>query len=898
MLTMLRRMAARLRALVSRRHLDADFDEELAAHLTMATDDNIKKGLAPDEARRAALLRLGGQTSLGDQHRQARGIPVVEALLHDVRYALRTLRRDAALTMFAILIVGLGVGASTTIFSVFNAVLLRPLPFEEPGRVVWIANGTSENLSSQTVQVANLLDLQTQSQSLASVAGFSPFYGVGDIRLTGIGEPERLTGVPVTEDFFRLLGVQPHLGRFFTAEECRWNAPKAVVLSHAFWQRRFGADPGVIGRALTLDGMPTTVVGVLPPSFDFAATFTPGSRAELFVPFPLSPETNRRGNTLAVIGRLAPGVTVSTAQVEASLIGERIEGTLDEVHMDARRNAFRPNVSTLRDRVSGRFHEALVVLAAAVGFLMLLVCANLSNLLLARGAARQKEMAVRTALGAGRGRLIRQMLVESTTLSCAGAVLGLALAWGGTSVVARLEGTSIPLLHEVRLDAVALGFASLVTVLTGVAFGLLPALQVSRVAPHRALKESGRGSTGHHGWMRRSLVIAEIGLTCVLLTGAGLLVRSLLQVLDVELGFDPGNVIAVRVDPGSSWARDGRADTHSTAGQMNAYFDDVLRHVRAVPGVDAAGLTDALPLGHNAGWRTWNAWAKEHVGDQGRVQNPLVRMIDDGYLETMQIRLLAGRGFTSADHAASEPVAIVNDALARRLWPDDDPLGRLLITNDKERRVVGVVSEARYFALDRESGPEIYLSIRQMPPAWYQSVDLVVRGAIPPASLVPDVRAALTRAYPNLPAAEFRTMQQLIGQSMFGRRFVMGLLVWFAGFGLMLASLGIYAVISYSVGQRRQEIGIRMALGASPGDVQVGVLRQAITLALIGLAAGLPASWMAARAMQGLLYDVQSSDPVTFGAVLALLASVVVLAGYVPARRASRIDPATALRAD
>lgn len=889
MLTMLRRMAARLRALVSSRQLDVDFDEELAAHLEMATDDNIKKGLAPEEARRAAFLRLGGRTSLGDLHRQARGIPVVETLLHDVRYAFRTLRRDAALTTFAILIVGVGVGASTTIVSVFNAVLLRPLPFEEPGRLVWIANGTSENLSSQTVQVVNLRELQAQSQSLAAVAGFSPFYGAGDIRLTGIGEPERLTGVPITEDFLRVLGVQPHLGRFFTAEECRWNAPKTVVLSHAFWQRHLGADPGVIGRPLTLDGMPVTVVGVAPPWFDFAATFTPGQRAELFVPFPLSPETNRRGNTLALIGRLKPGVTVSAAQAETRVIGERIQGTLDEGPMGARRNAFRPTVSPLRDRVSGRFHDALLVLAAAVGCLMFLVCANLSNLLLARASARQKEMAVRVALGAGRGRLIRQMLVESTTLSCAGAVPGLALAWGGTSLVARLEGTSIPLLHEVRLDSVALGFASLVTVLTGVAFGLLPALQVSRVAPHRALMGRSRGSTGNHGWVRRSLVVAEIGLTCMLLTGAGLLVRSLLEVIDVDLGFEPGNVIAVRVDPGTRY---------STNDQMNTYFDDVLRHVRAVPGVEVAGLTDALPLGDNSGWRTWSTFAREHVGDKSREQNPLVRMIDDRYLETMQIRLLAGRGFSSADNAASEPTVIVNDTLARRLWPDDDPLGRLLITNDKAWRVVGVVSEARYFALDRESGPELYLSIRQMPPAFYRSVDLVVRGAIPPASLVPDVRAALTRADPSLPATEFRTMQQLVDHSMFARRFVVRLLVGFAGFGLVLASLGIYAVISYSVGQRRQEIGIRMALGASPGAVQAGVLRQAITLALVGLAAGLPASWMAARAIQGLLYDVQSSDPATFGAVLALLAAVVVLAGYAPARRASRIDPATALRAD
>ena len=361
-------------------------------------------------------------------------LSLVETLVRDLRYAVRTLRRDAALTTFAILIIGVGVGASTTVFSVVNALWLRPLPFDDPGRLVWVANGPSENLSRQTVQVGHVVDLREQSQSLAGLAGFSPFYGVGDIRLTGAGEPERVTGVPVTEGFFPLLGVRPWLGRNFTAEECRWGAPRTAILSYAFWQRRLGAKADVIGGSITLDGAPTTVVGVLPPSFDFGGTFSPGRPADLFLPFPLSPETNRKGNTLALIGRLKPGIDLTTAAVETATVVDRISRTAPEVEPGRRRNAFRPNLSPLQDRISGRFHGTLAVLAAAVGFLMLLVSANISNLLLARASARHKEMALRMALGAGRGRLVRQLLVESLALSCSGAALGLALAFGGTSL--------------------------------------------------------------------------------------------------------------------------------------------------------------------------------------------------------------------------------------------------------------------------------------------------------------------------------------------------------------------------------------------------------------------------------------------------------------------------------
>jgi predicted permease len=813
---------------------------------------------------------------------------LVETLVRDLRYAMRTLRRDAALTTFAILIIGVGVGASTTVFSVVNALWLRPLPFDDPGRLVWVANGPSENLSRQAVQVGHVLELREQSQSLASLAGFSPFYGVGDIRLTGRGEAARVTGVPVTEDFFRLLGVRPWIGRDFAAEECLWGAPGTAILSYPFWQRRLGANVDVIGGSITLGGALVTIIGVLPPSFDFGGTFSPGRPADLFLPFPLSPETNRRGNTLAVIGRLKPGIDLTTAAVETATVVDRISKMAPDVEPGRRRNAFRPNLSPLQDRISGRFHGTLAVLAAAVGFLMLLVSANISNLLLARASARHKEMALRMALGAGRGRLVRQLLVESLALSCSGAALGLALAFGGTSLIAHLDGASIPLLQDVRVDGLAMVFIASVAMLTGVGFGVLPALQASGSAPQDALKDAGRGATGGGGWMRRAIVVGEIILVCVLLTGAGLLTRSLSRVLDVDPGFTSENVISLRVDP-------SRLE-HPTLETRNGYFDTVLQHVRSVPGVESVGLTDALPLGDNFGWREWTVSPKDRATDPDARANPLARMIDDRYFSTMRIAMKAGRGFTSDDHPSSERVVVINEALARALWPDEDPLGRVLRASGRDYRVVGVVNDVRYFALERDTGQEMYMLLRQT--GDYQTVDLVVRTAVPPASLIPGLRAALKRADPGLPAVDFRTMQQLVDRSVFTKRLIVQLLTGFAGFGLILASLGLYAVISYSVSQRTREIGVRMALGAAPLAMQGQVLTQTMTLAAIGLAVGLPAAWFAAKAIQGLLFGVVSSDPVTFSGVAAVVAIVAGLAGYVPARRASRIDPVLALRSE
>ncbi len=652
------------------------------------------------------------------------------------------------------------------------------------------------------------------------------------------------------------------------------------MLSHGLWVRRFASDPEIVGRPLTLNDEPVTVAGVLPASFDFASVFAPGSHIDLYLPFPLSAETNRWGNTMAIIGRLKPGVSLGSAQAEVSILADRIT----KAHL-RERNDFEGKLTLLEDHVSGRIRPALAVLACAVAVVMLIVCANLSNLLLARTATRQKEIAIRTALGAGQGRLIRQVLTESVVLSFCGAALGLILAVGGTRSLAHLDAISIPLLQNVRTDATAVGFTLLMAVLTGLIFGMVPALQVPSAALHDALKDTNRGSTGGkgRGWIRDALVVSEIAFACVLLVGAGLLIRSFLRVLDVNLGFRPESAVAVRVDP-----------TRQLSGQaqQNAYFDEVLRRVKDIPGIQAAGLTDALPLGRN---RSWGAGAKGQVYPPGQYPNAFVRIVSDGYLRTMGIPLRAGRDLSGRDTPSTELVIMVNETMARRLWPGQNAIGQI-VRADKERRVVGVVGDVRHMALEQGAGLEMYIPIRQIDD--FPSVDLVVRSRLALSELAPAVRAALKPIEPNLPGNDFRPLQQLVDRAVSPRRFVVWLLAGFAAFALILASLGIYAVVSYSVNQRTQEIGIRMALGASAADLQMRIILQTLALAAVGMLLGVAGSWALARALQGFLFGVTSTDPVTFVAMLIVLTIVAVTAGYLPARRASRIDPMVALRAN
>jgi predicted permease len=877
MLSRLNRMLARIGAFFRGAELDVELDDELESHLSMLAEENIRRGMSPDEARRAAHLELGSLASLREAHRETRGLPMIETVLQDLRYTFRILRRDFGFAIFAILIVGLGIGASAIIFGVVNALLLRPLPFKDPGSLVWISN--KETIPEQTTQVGYLLDAREQNKSFAEMAGYFAYYGVGGSKLTGNGEPERLTAVPVSENFFSVLGVQPEVGRLFNSEESKFNGPAAVLLSNGLWKRRFGSNPDIVGKTVTLNDAAVNVVGVLPASFDFASVFAPGSHVDLFSAFPLTVETNRWGNTLAVVGRLKPGATVQSAQAEMNILGAQSHSQHPEW------NGYAPLLSSLKEHVTGRLRPALLLLACAVGVVMLIVCANLSNLLLARNAVRQKEMAIRVALGAGRRRLIRQMLTESIVLSGAGAVVGVILAVVGTRVLANLDAISKPQLAGVQIDPWVLGFTLLIAVVTGLTFGLVPALQVPSIGVSESLKDGNRGSTGgkRHAWIRSSLVVTEIAFACVLLVGAGLLVRSFLKVLDVNLGFRPERAAMMRIDPGPAY---------STQEKINAYFDEALRLVEATPGIEATGLTDVLPL---EGDRSWSVSAVGQVYEKGQSPNAFVRIVSNGYLKAMGIPLLSGRDFTERDSLSNEGVIIINESLARKLWPGQDPIGQK-VAEGGGRRVVGVVGDVRHVAVEQESGLEMYLPIRQVPD--HMSVELVVRTTLPPATLAPTIRAALKPLDPNLPANEFRTVQQLVDKATSPRRFVVMALTAFSAFALILASLGIYAVISYSVSQRTQEIGIRMALGASARDLQAGIMFQTMRLAGLGLLIGLGASWMLTRALAGLLFGVTSTDPVTFIGSVAVLAIVAAMAGFFPARRASRIDPMAALRAN
>lgn len=852
--------------------------EEMEFHIASITEELVARGMSQQDARAAAHRKFGNMTQKSEEARSTWIAHWISDLVQDLRHSFRGMRRDAGFATFAILIAGLGIGAGSTVYSVVDALLLRPLPFRDPARLIWVGNGDQ----GTAIQTEHYSDLRELNRLFADLAGWCAYYFPGNYELTGEGEPERLTSVPVTQNLFSLLGVRPTLGRSFTPDESqgRYSAPPAAILSHGFWRRRFAADPTVVGRKLVLNGHPVTVVGVLPSSFDFASVFTPGVPADIFIPWPLNDKAKPSGNTMKVIGRLKPGASVGGAQAELLALAKQLERRHPE------RNPIDPKLMPLRERVSGRVASALFVLACAVAVVMLIVCANLSNLQLARSAARQKEMTLRVALGAGRSRLFRQMLTESVTLSCCGAALGLVVAIVGTHQLSHLNAFNVPLLESVQVDGGALAFTLLAALAVGVLFGLLPALQATAFSPGAGLREATRGSTSgrRHAWVRDGLVVSEIAFACILLVGAGLLIRSFVRVLDVNLGFQPERAAALRIDP--SFRISGFA-------QQNSFIDDMLHRARSVPGIVAAGITDVLPL---AGDRAWAVSATGHVYDKNHPPpEPFIRVVTDGYFKAAGIRLLSGRTFTEGDRASSERVVVVNQTLARTLWPDQNPLGQI-ITTDGGRRVVGVVADIRHEALEKEGGSEMYLPMRQT--ADYGAMELVVRTALPAESLASGIRLALRPVDPNLPVRKFQTLQDLVNTAVSPRRFLVLLLAGFAAFALVLASLGIYAVISFSVGQRVQEIGIRMALGASPGNLQIRILLRTLLLALTGLAMGMAASRALTNALRSLLFGVTAGDPVTFVEVGVLLLAVAAIAGYIPAWKASRIDPMAALRSN
>ena len=860
--------------------LDRELDAEMVAHLKLAIEENLQRGMSPEEARRQALIGFGGTEQAKEHHRETRSLPVLEILSQDLRYTLRTLRRDRAFAAIAVLILALGIGANIAVFSVVNTILLRPLPFPDSQQLTWFAGSHGQGpLSGITYNVGSYEEFRRHNQSFQEVTAFQPFWGSSEYNLTGHGEPQHVQAVMVADNFFRTLGLEPALGRNFLPTECAKGAAPTVLLTHAFWRQQFAADPAIVGQSITLDNKAATVVGVLPSSFDFPSVFWPGLRADIFVPA-IMDEIRDWGNTLVILGRLKAGVSLAQAQAEAKALLPQLKAAHPEWFME-----YTADMSSLKDYVSGKLRRSLIVLWCAVGLILLIVCVNLSNLLLARLASRNKEFAVRNALGASRGRLIRQLLTESLVLSCAGALLGVGLAYAVTYYLAHQGSIVLPLLSSVRVDGTALAWTLLLTLAVGVLFGIAPSLMLSGANVQENLKDAGRGlSEGRkHEVMRSVLVVSEVALSFLLLVGAGLLLRSFLRILDVALGFQPSHAAAITInyDDGNDGAKRG------------VILQEILRQVKALPGIEAAGVTDMLPLDRNRSWGLLNP-SRSYPKDEDL--SAIVRIVTPGYLDAMGIRLTAGRDFSWQDAANTEGVVIINETGARRHWPGESPIGRLARGMGKAPdRVIGVVADVRVSSLETSPGSEMYLLVTEASP---EGSELVVRSKLPSDVLTPMVMSTLRKLNPAQPATGFRPVEALVDHTVSPRRFFVMLVSIFAGLGLVLAALGIYGVISYSVTRQTQEIGIRMALGATAGHVLLGVLSKTMRLATLGIGFGAIASLAVARWISSLLFQTAPADPATFVIMILLLTGVACAAGFFPARRASSIDPMVALRND
>ena len=813
-------------------------------------------------------------------------------VVHDLRYTFRTLGRDPGFTAVSILILALAIGANIAVFSVVNTLLLRPLPFPNAHELVWIAPPPSDcGLSCATYSADAYEEFRAQSRTYQDVTGYEAFTTPDNLRLTGRGEPEPATGIEVIGNFFQVLGVQPAMGRLFTSEESRGAAPVAL-LTNAYWRRQFNADPAIVSKAIELNGTPhdsgpVTVVGVLPASFDFGAVFSPGAKVDLFVPLNLDFERNW-GNITTLLGRMKPGVTLAQARDDARRVAPNL---YQNVRFPQTLGQYKGNLIPvpLKDYVTGKLRRSLIALWCAVAAILLIAGVNLSNLLLARVAARAKEFAVRGALGASRGRIVRQLLMESLVLSSAGAAIGLGLALVLIAWLAHQGSVALPLLSTMRIDSQALVWTVFMTVLTAMLFGLLPGLRMASGNLQEALKNSGAGAGlgRKHERVRAGLVVSEIALACVLLVSAGLLLRSFVKVLDVDLGFQPDRAASIQVSYDES-----APSADARIAKRSAIFQQILTRVNAIPGVEAAGIADFLPLGPNREWDTPVPQGKTFA--PGELPDPLVYVVTPGFIRAMGIRL-RGRDFTWADGPHSERVVLINDSAARVYWPGEDAVGKILISDKEEDHVVGVVDDVHEESVEAGTGSQIYYPALQQGPS---SAQLVVRTSLPPAALGASVLHALRELNPNQPAAEFRPIRSIVDRAVSPRRFFMILVAAFAGLGLLLATLGIYGVISYSVTRQRPEIGIRMALGASTGRVQRQVLAGTMRLALAGMALGTLGAFIAAKLSASLLFATSPWDlPTYLGMALALLL-VAAVAGYIPARRASSINPIEALRSN
>jgi putative ABC transport system permease protein len=802
-----------------------------------------------------------------------------DVLKQDLAYAVRGFRREPSLAAIAILILALGIGANTAVFSIVNPLVLRSLPFPDADQLVWIENTGGTGLSGTTYRSDVFAAVRDNARSFQGVSGYFAFFGFLGQMMTGRGDPERLSVVDLAPRFFEVLGVRPASGRLFTEAEHHAGGPRAVMLTHGFWQRRLAAAPGLIGSTLTLNGAAVTIVGILPPGFDFTSVFAPGAYVDVFRPADLD-VLRPMGNTLSLVARLRPGVTIAAARAEMAVLFPQWR----EQHRDW--GGWGASLSELQTHVSGSMRRPLLLLWFAVGFVLLIVCANLANLLLARASVRGREFAVRIALGAQRARLIRQVLTEGVLLALVGAALAVPFAYGLTTWLTRSERLVLPLLHYVRLDAAAFAVTAALAVLTGLLFAAVPALRVSAHAPQDALQEHSRGTVDskRQALLRRCLVVAEIALAAVLLVGAGLLSRSFIRLVSADPGFRSEQVIAARIEFAS----------RTTQQEILTLAHELSRRLRALPGVDAAGLTDALPLDRN---RSWNVAVPGVQYPNNLRPGTFLYMVGPGYLRTMGIQLKAGRDFSDQDVAAGATAAtravILNETLARTLYPGVDPIGRPAITGRTPLTIVGIVADVRQSSLDETPAPQMYL-------AWAQGggapLEIVVRSSLPGSAPIPMLRRTMAEVDSRLIAADVRLIQDLVETTISPRRFVVSLLGGFSLLAVLLACLGIYGVVSYGVHQRMTEIGLRMALGATGRDVRAQILGDTMRMTAAGITIGGVAALALSRTIAALLYATSPTDPVTFALMVLLLGTVTMIAALVPAVRAARIEPMAVLK--
>jgi putative ABC transport system permease protein len=856
---------------------DEELDEEIRSYVELLRQEKLKEGMGEWEALRAALVEVGGVEQVKEQVREVRVGAAMRSFLRDIHYGARMLVRRPVFTVVVVLTLALGIGATTAIFSVVNAVLLRSLPYPEPERLVVLAEKTRAG-RRMGVAYPNYLDLRERAQSFAEMAGFRN----AERNLSGVEKPVRLEGREVSWNFFRMLGAQPQLGRLFVADDEKPGAARTVILGHAAWLEQFGGDPAVVGKGVTLNGNIYTVIGVMPAGFEFFR------RDDLFVPLTASLQhgDEGRGNhsDLEVLARLKDGVSLRQAAAEMDTLAAQLERAYPATNSGE-------GVLTdgLLDRFASDVRRTLWVLFGAVGFVLLIACVNVANLLLVRGAERKKEIALRAALGAGRARLVRQLLSESLPLALLSGLTGLLLGVWMTEWLVRLAPDGVPRLNQARPDTTVLLFTSGVTLLTGLLFGLLPAWQSAHHDLQTTLKEGGRSTTGAaRERVRKGLLVAEVGLSLVLLVGAGLMLRTFYGLTRVDPGFEPDNLLTMQLNlPGDSY----------DMARARRFYDECVARVGAVPGVRAAALTQSLPI-DGSRWNSVFIVEGKPVPPRAELPSAAFTPVSAGFFQAMGIRLLKGRAFTEADADGKPTVTVVNETMARRFWPGEDPIGKRLKQGWPEdqtpwREVVGVVSDVKTNGVDQKTPLQAYLPLAQRPA---NSVALVVRASGNPLSLATAAERAVHEVDKDLPVSDVRSMDQLMSGAIARQRLTLALLLGFGLLALVLAAVGIYGVISYSVSLRTHEFGVRMALGACAGDVLRLVVGQGLRLTLAGVALGLLCAFGLTRWMESLLFGVRATDPLTFAAIPALLTCVALLACYLPARRAAKVDPMVALR--